>query len=56
MHREGKQKGIFVSFGYTADALEEIRGFFKRTGCVIVPLTVRELLNVDATELAMKLA
>jgi hypothetical protein len=56
MQREGKQKGIFVSFDYTSDALEEIRGFFKRTGCVIVPLTVRQLLDVDATELAMKLA
>jgi hypothetical protein len=54
--REEKRKGIFVSFGYTSDALEEIRAFFKRTRCVIVPLTVRELMDADATELAMKLA
>jgi DNA modification methylase len=56
IQREGKKKGIFVSFGFTSDAVEEIRGFFKRTDCLIVPLTVRELLDVDATELAMKLA
>ena len=36
--------------------LQEIRWVYKRSGCVIVPLTVRELLEADATELAMKLA
>lgn len=56
IQREGKDKGIFVSFDYTADAQAEIRAFFKRTGCVIVPLTVRELTEMDETELAMKLA
>jgi DNA modification methylase len=56
IQREGKQKGIFVSFDYTADALSEIRGFFKRTNCVIIPLTVRDLMEMDETELAMKLA
>ncbi len=56
IQREGKHKGIFVSFDYSRDALDEIRAFFKRSGCVIVPLTVRELMDVDATELAMKLA
>ncbi len=56
IQREGKNKGIFVSFDYTADAQAEIRAFFKRTGCVIVPLTVRELMEMDETELAMKLA
>ncbi len=54
--REEKKKGIFVSFDYSSDALEEIRGFYKRSGCVILPITVRELLNVDVTELAMRLA
>ena len=56
IQREEKRKGIFVSFDYSSEALEEIRGFFKRSGCVIVPLTVRELLATDATEIAMKLA
>lgn len=54
--REGKKKGIFVAFDYSTDALEEIRAFFKRSGCVILPITVRELLDVDVTELAMRLA
>lgn len=56
IQREGKQKGIFVSFDFTADAQAEIRGFFKRTRCVIVPVTVSELMETDKTELAMKLA
>lgn len=56
IQREEKKKGIFVSFDYSSEALEEIRGFYKRSGCVIVPITVRELLATDATELAMKLA
>jgi hypothetical protein len=56
IQREGKQKGIFVSFDFTTDALAEIKGFFKRTGCVIVPLTVRDLMELDETELAMKFA
>jgi hypothetical protein len=53
MQREGRAKGFFVSFDFTSDALREINGFFKRTGCVVVPLTVREILD---EELAMKLA
>jgi hypothetical protein len=56
IRREGKDKGIFVSFAYTSDALQEIKGFHRRTGCVIIPLTVREMLNADPDELAMKLA
>jgi DNA modification methylase len=43
--RENKQKGVFVSFGYTSDAETEISQFFKRTGKVIVPLTVSEILD-----------
>ena len=54
--REEKTKGIFVSFDYSSEADKEIRRFFERSGCVIVPITVRELLATDATELAMKLA
>lgn len=54
--REDKQKGIFVSFDYTRDAMDEIRAFFQRSGRVIHPVTVRELMEADATELAMKLA
>ena len=51
MMREHRTKGFFASFDYTADA--ETRSFFKRSGKVIIPLTVREIL---LEELAMKLA
>jgi hypothetical protein len=50
---EDRPKGFFVSFDFTSDALQEIGGFFKRSGKVIVPLTVRETLD---EQIAMKLA
>ncbi|MEO8735557.1 MAG: hypothetical protein ABI380_03360 [Edaphobacter sp.] len=53
MIRAERTKGFFVSFDYSSDALTEIQRFFKQTGRVIVPLTVREILN---EEIAMKLA
>ena len=53
MMREDRPKGFFVSFAFTSDAEQEISGFFKRTGKVIVPLTVREILD---EQIAMKLA
>jgi hypothetical protein len=52
MTRENRTKGFFVSFDFTSDALTEIDGFFRRTGKVIVPLTVREILD---EEIAKKL-
>jgi hypothetical protein len=52
MMREDRLKGFFVSFDFTSDAKVEIGSFFKRTGKVIVPLTVREILE---EEIAMKL-
>jgi hypothetical protein len=53
MQREGRTKGFFVAFDFTRGALTEIDGFFKRTGAVIVALTVRQILD---EEIAMKLA
>ncbi len=53
MMRENRTKGFFVSFAFTNDALVEISQFFKRSGKVIVPLTVREILD---EEIAQKLA
>lgn len=44
LHEE-VQKGFFVSFDYSGDALTEISRFFKQTGKVIVPLTVQEILD-----------
>ncbi|HPW21241.1 MAG TPA: hypothetical protein PLE61_10570 [Vicinamibacterales bacterium] len=51
--RAERQKGFFVGSGYSSDALTEIDGFFRRSHRVIVPLTVREILD---EQIAMKLA
>ena len=53
MMREDRDKGFFVAFDYSRDALREIDAFFRKTGKVIVALTVREILE---EELAQKLA
>jgi len=53
MMREDCDKGFFVGFDFSSDALMEISKFFKRTGKVIQALTVREILE---EEIAMKLA
>jgi hypothetical protein len=47
MTRENRTKGIFVSFDFSSEALSEIGFFFKNTGKVIVPLTVREILDEE---------
>ena len=50
MEREGeggRQRGFFVSFGYTKDAEDECRAFFKRTGRIIKLLTVQEILDEE---------
>lgn len=52
MHRENRVKGFFVSFDFTDGALTEIGAFFRKSGKVIVPLTVREILD---EEIARKL-
>jgi hypothetical protein len=46
--REGVRKllkGFFVAFDYTEDAEREITDYFKREQRVIIPLTVKELLE-----------
>lgn len=53
MARAERQKGFFVSFDYTSDALTEIDAFFRKSGRVIIPLTVREILD---EQIARKLA
>ena len=45
MMREDCEKGLFVSFDYSSDALQEIESFFKRSHKVIVALTVQEILD-----------
>ena len=53
MRRANCEKGFFVSFGYSSDALREIERFFKEEHRIIIALTVREILD---EEIARKLA
>ncbi len=53
MRRAKCDKGFFVSFDYSSDAMSEISRFFRDEHCVIVPLTVREILG---DQIAHKLA
>jgi hypothetical protein len=53
MMREDCEKGFFVLFDYSADALSEIGSFFKRSHKVMVALTVQEILD---EHIARKLA
>ena len=45
MEREDRQRGFFVSFGYTSDAEAECAAFHKRTGRIIKLITVQEILD-----------
>jgi DNA modification methylase len=47
MIRENRTKGFFVSFAFTRDATDEIGRFFRSEHRVIVPLTVREILDEE---------
>ncbi len=53
MSREDRTKGFFVAFDYSQDALTEIDAFFRKTGKVIIALTVQEILE---EQIAKKLA
>jgi site-specific DNA-methyltransferase (adenine-specific) len=53
MRRSKREKGFFVAFDYTEDALREIDRFFKADHVVIVPVTVQEILE---EHIAKKLA
>ena len=53
MARAERRKGFFVAFDYTTDATRECDAFFRKSGRVIIPLTVREILD---EQIARKLA
>jgi hypothetical protein len=53
MQRAKRKKGFLVAFDYSEDATREIDAFFRRSGCVIIPLTVSEILT---EQIAKKLA
>ena len=45
MRRAKCDQGVFVSFDYTADALREVDRFFREEQRLIIPLTVKSILN-----------
>ncbi len=45
MMRERRTKGFFIAFDFTSEALREIDQFFRREHRIIIPLTVREILE-----------
>jgi DNA modification methylase len=47
MIRARRTKGYFVSFDFSSDAKAEIRAVKERSGCKIVPITVREILDKE---------
>ncbi|MBU4460035.1 MAG: site-specific DNA-methyltransferase [Verrucomicrobia bacterium] len=51
--RDKRPKGFFVSFDYSEDALREADAQFRATGRIIIPLTVKDILE---EHLARKLA
>jgi site-specific DNA-methyltransferase (adenine-specific) len=53
MRRAKCEKGYFVSFDYSTDAMQEIGRFFREEHRIIVPFTVKEILDGD---IAQKLA
>jgi hypothetical protein len=53
MMRTRRKKGFFVGFDFSRDALTEVDAFFRREHIVMIPLTVREILD---EHLAQKLA
>ena len=53
MRRAKCEKGFFVSFDFSSDAIREIGRFFTEEHRIIVPVTVREILD---EQIAHKLA
>jgi len=52
MARNDRTQGFFVSFDYSQDAYSEIQAFMKKTGKIIRPITVKDILD---EQLARKL-
>lgn len=47
MKRQRRDKGFFISFGFTGDAKTEIRRAFREEGLEIIPVTVQEILDEE---------
>lgn len=52
MRRDKRVKGYFIAFGFSEDAMKEIKRAGKIDGLEIVPITVDELLNFEKTTLS----
>jgi site-specific DNA-methyltransferase (adenine-specific) len=50
LRRAKCEKGFFVSFDYSSDAIQEIGRFFREEHRIIVPLTVKEILDGDIAQ------
>jgi len=48
IRRDKRSKGYFVSFGYTEDAMKEIKRLDKEGELEIIPITVKELLKKES--------
>jgi hypothetical protein len=59
--REDRTQGFFVSFDYSSDVMSEIQAFMKKTGKIIRPITVKDILDESrkgwpSPQIAYKLA
>jgi hypothetical protein len=50
MRRDRRHKGYFISFGFTEDAMREIRRLDKEGELEVIPITVNELLDKSGFE------
>ncbi len=51
MMRENRERGYFVSFDFSSDALKECEAFRQRSGRIIKTLTVKEILDEQLARL-----
>lgn len=51
MRRDKRKKGYFISFGFTSDAITEIKRLDKEGELEIIPITVSELLKQESQAL-----
>ncbi len=47
MQRQKRDKGFFVSFGFTSDAEREIKRAAREMNLEIIPVTVQEILDEE---------
>jgi site-specific DNA-methyltransferase (adenine-specific) len=47
MQRQKRDKGFFISFGFSSDAKNEIKRAFREQGLEIIPITVQEILDEE---------